>query len=338
MPRIHRSIPAFQFASLAVGAKTSSKRISPGEVELCDPRNRYIVSKPREAYWRVLVRGCCAADAYNDSMIFGKYGHLERANAWTHLFACVAFLVFAFVRPWWLGAQSLTAQLSGITAIFTAITFAVSTVYHTYATVPFWGVGMRTLDHASIAISLAAANIADLSLVTLNFQDVPLQTILDPLIAALVLLIYFGARRWYVPREETKELQYTGTGCTLGLFRTFHSDLEHAALRASSTATLTMAWIMAIPAAWHNLSDHAAAVWITGASVGTALLVGGVILDNLTPIDNLILRQGNANYGPIPCASKTCGCVMHSHALWHVIAILAAVTGISAREYGISTL
>jgi len=292
----------------------------------------------REAYWRVLVRGCCAQDADDSDAIIGKYGHIERANAWTHLIACVAFLIFAFIRPWAYGAGSLSAQLSGVAILFTAGTFAVSTVYHTYATVPFWGVGTRTLDHASIAVSLAAANVADLSMVTVNLKNTPIQSWIDPVAAAGVLVLYFSARRWYVPKEETKESQFDGKGCSLGLFRTFHSDLEHAALRASSTATLTLAWVMAIPAAWFNLTDLAASVWITGAVTGTVLLVGGVLLDNLSVIDNAIMRNGNAKWGPCQCASKQLGCALNTHALWHVIAILGAMAGISAREYGISTL
>lgn len=305
---------------------------------LCDEQDSYITRIPRQAYWRVLWRGCFAADAAQSKSIVGKYGHIERANAWTHLLACGGFLIFAFIRPWALGAKSLSAQLSGVAIVFTAGTFAVSTVYHTYATVPYWGLGTRTLDHASIAVSLAAANVADLCTVTRNFAVVPAQGWLDPILAAGVLVVYFGARRWYVPKEETREMQYGGEGCSLGLFRTFHSDLEHAALRASSTATLTVAWIMAIPAAWNNLDDFAATVWLTGAVTGTVLLVVGVLLDNLSPLDNMFLRKGNANFGPCNCASKTMGCALNTHALWHVIAILGALAGVSAREYGISTL
>ena len=329
---------AFQFTSLAVGAKSRPSPGKAGKPLQCDPNNRYVVKVPRQAYWTVLLRGCCAPDAGDDLSVIGKYGHLERSSAWTHLVAAFVFLIFAFIRPWTLGASTLSAQLSGVSIVFTAGTFAVSTVYHTYATVPRWGVPMRTLDHASIAVSLAAANVADLSMVTRNFSNVPIQTVIDPILASIVLVVYFGARRWYVPIEETKELQYQGKGCSLGLFRTFHSDLEHAALRASSTATLTLAWFLAIPIAWQTLELTAAMIWLAGAFFGTALLVGGVVLDNMTPIDDYIMRTGNAVFGPCNCSSKSLGCVVNSHALWHVIAIVAAAVAIAAREYGISTL
>ena len=323
-----------RFLSLEIGAKV----VPVDKASLCEDQESYITRKPRDAYWRVLVRGCCADDAGDSKSIVGKYGHIERANAVTHLIACFLFLAFAFMRPWLLGAKTLSAQLSGIAILFTSATFAVSTVYHTYATVPFWGVGMRTLDHASIAISIAAANVADLCMVTRNFIAAPAQGWLDPIVAAGVLVLYFGARRWYVPREETKEMLYSGEGCSLGLFRTYHSDLEHAALRASSTATLTVAWVLAVPAAWNNLDGVAAAVWFTGAATGTLLLVGGVVLDNMNSLDNMFLRKGNANFGPCNCASKTMGCALNTHALWHVIAILGAVAAIAAREYGIASL
>lgn len=329
------SLEPVAFQGIGVNPRaTTGKRAA----RYCTPENTYVIPVARQAYWRVLVRGCCAADAGESTAIFGKYGHLERANAWTHLVACIAFLIFAFIRPWAFGAGSLSAQLSGVAIVFTAVTFAVSTVYHTYTTVPFWGVGTRTLDHASIAISLAAANVADLCMVTRNFSNAKAYGWLDPIIASLVLVLYFGARRWYIPREETREDLFDGKGCSLGLFRTFHSDLEHAALRASSTATLTLAWVLAIPAAWYNLDSTVASVWVTGAVTGTVLLVGGVLLDGMAVIDYAIMRNGSARIGPCQCASKKLGCALNTHALWHVIAILGAMAGISAREYGISTL
>lgn len=305
---------------------------------LCDEEEGYITRIPREAYFRVLIRGCCAPDAEDSRSIVGKYGHIERANAWTHLAACVGFLIFAFVRPWAYGAGSLAAQLSGVSILLTSATFAVSCVYHTYATVPVWGVATRTLDHASIAISLAATNVADLCMATRNFERQKFQGYADPVLAAIVLVCYFGIRRCLVPKEETKELQFKGKGCSLGLFRTFHSDLEHAPLRVSSTAMLTLAWLMTAPAAVYNLDTVAATVWITGALSGTILLVGGVLLDNLSILDKLFLKRGNADFGPCNCASKKMGFVLNTHALWHIIAIFGAMAGISAREYGISTL
>jgi len=199
-------------------------------------------------------------------------------------------------------------------------------------------VGTRTLDHASIVVSLAVANVADLSMVTANFNNVPFQTWLDPIAAALMLVTYFVARRWYVPSTETEETQFDGVGCSLGLFRTYHSDLEHASLRTSGNVTLTLIWILAIPTALSNLTDVASLVWVVGVSSGTLLLIGGVVLDNMALVDNAIMRTGSADCGLCSCASQTMGCAMNTHALWHVIAILGAVVGIGAREYGISTL
>ena len=302
----------------------------------CPSFDTYTIHNPKEAYWHVLVRGCCASDADDSNSIVGKYGHIERANAWTHLIACAVFLVLAFVRPWALGAGSLSAQLSGVSILFTSATFAVSTIYHTYATTP-QGVAMRTLDHASIVISLAAANVADLSMVTVNFESVPAQGWLDPVIAAGVLVTYFATRRYVVPKEETREEQFGGKGCSLGLFRTFHSDLEHAALRTGTTATLTILWVLAIPSALTKLPTEASTVWLAGAVGGTLLLICGIVLDNSFILDNFFLQNGNAKIGPCSCASKSMGCALSTHALWHIFAALGPFSALVAREYGIST-
>lgn len=202
----------------------------------------------------------------------------------TLLIACVSFLIFALVRPWLLGAKTLAAQLSRVSIIFFAISFAVSTapLRSFLRGVPFW---------ASIVISLATANVADLCMVTNNFTAQAFQGWLDPIVAAISTLVYFGVWR----------------GSAAG-----HSDLEHSALRASSTVTLTIAWILAVPAAFHHLTDDAVAVWLTGTITGTLLLVGGIVLDN--------------------------SAVANAHTLLPFIAILGALAGISAREYGISTL
>jgi len=282
-----------------------------------------------------MVRGCCADDAANSNSLLGKYGHYERSNAWTHLVPCIVLMMFAFARPWILGAQTVSDQLSLTSIVFTAQTFAVSTVYHTYATVPFWAPATRTLDHTSISLSLACATIADLCMTTKNFTNVDFQAWLDPLIAAFVLIVYFGIRRAFVDETDTKQEAFTGEGCSLGLYRFFHSDLEHAALRASGSAALTLTWVLLIPSAFTNLVTDPAVIWVIGASIGTALLISGMILDNTAAVDDFLLRTKGE--GPCSCSSKALGCVFSTHAIWHVIAVAGASSSIFAREYGIAS-
>ena len=306
------------------------------ELQSSTNNNPYVIKVAEQAYWRVWIRGCCAADASDADSLIGKYGHLERANVWTHLIPCVVLMVFAFARPWILGAETVSDQLSVTSIIFTAITFAVSTVYHTYATVPFWAPGTRTLDHASIALSLSCATIADLCMATKDFTNVDFRAWLDPLAASFVLIVYFGIRRLYVDREDTRRESYTSKdGCSLGLYRFFHSDLEHAALRASGSATLTLTWVLLIPSAFKNLDTDPAVIWVIGASIGTVLLIAGIILDNTAAVDDFLLRTKGE--GPCSCSSKALGCVFSTHAIWHVIAVAGASSSIFAREYGIAS-
>jgi len=248
---------------------------------------------------------------------------------------CAIFWLFALVRPWILGADSISDQFAVLSIVFTSITFAVSTVYHVYSSVPELSPITRTLDHASIAVSLACANVADLCMATIDFKNVPYQAWLDPMVASLVLIVYFGMRRMLLEREDTKQTAYDGDGCTLGLFRFFHSDLEHAALRASGSASLTLGWILIIPVAFQYLGDDAAVIWLVGASIGTVLLIAGIVLDNTGVIDDVLLR--NKRVGPCSCNSQPLGCVFNTHALWHVIAVAGAISSIFAREYGIAS-
>lgn len=301
-----------------------------------DEKNPYVVTVANEAYWRVMFRGCCSNTSSDDSeSLIGSMGHLERANAWTHFVPCVLFILFAFVRPFLLGASTISDHLSTASIVLTATTFAVSTVYHVYSSVPSAAPATRTLDHASIAISICCATIADLAMTTRNFENISFQAWLDPLIASFVLIVYFGIRRLFVPVEETKQESYTGDGCTLGLYRIFHSDLEHAALRASGSAALTLSWVMLIPTALNTLDADPAVIWVIGASIGTLLLIAGIIIDNTGIVDDVLMR--NKKIGPCSCNSQALGCVFNTHALWHVIAVAGAASSIFAREYGIAS-
>lgn len=319
---------------VATGTSTFEKK--PLDLNRCqEAEDSYTIRRSRSAYWAVLFRGCFSSDATTSKSVVGKYGHLERANAWTHLIAAAVFLTFAFIRPWALGASTLAAHLSTVAIVSIACTFAVSTVYHVYSAVPSAGYITRTLDHASIVVSLALGTVADLSLVTLDFKDSPAQTYLDPILAMVVLIAYFATRRLFIPREETREEQFAGEGCSLGLFRVFHSDLEHAGMRIAGNVTLAASWTVAIPAAFSNLRFESALVWLIGAVLATVFLASGVMLDNLSPIDNFYVRNQGDVCWPCPCTSKRAGCALNSHALWHIIAVVGAIVATVAREYGI---
>ncbi len=298
----------------------------------CPRDEAYIVNKPREAYWRVLIDN--AGDGDRSESIVGESGHLERANAWTHLIGSIVFAVYAVVRAFAVDQHSFTAQLSGVSCVAISIMFAVSTVYHVYNTVPGCAAIVRNLDIIAIYVSMAVGYVADQSLLTNDFSNVPFQVIADPVLAAAALVFFFAVRRYFVPKEETRDFQFEES-CALGLFRFFHSDLEHAGLRVAGVVTLTFSWILSVSAAYNNLRLGVANVWLFGVIFATTMLISGVVFDNLLVPDRAYAKGKHAWYKCTGCNSKTLGCAMTSHAWWHVISFVGVLIMTGAREYGL---
>lgn len=302
----------------------------------CPQPDHYVIEDPKEAYYRVLFHHETRGD--RSKSVVGSTGHLERANAWTHIIAAAIFMLWAFIRPGVLDMHSFTAQLSGVSIVATAVMFGVSVVYHVYGTVPGCAGIVRNLDHIAIYVGLSAAAAADLSLVTNDFNSLPFQSIADPLAAATVLTVYFSARRFLVPHSETEEHMYADL-CSLGLFRLQHSDLEHAGLRAAGSSALAFSWILMAPAAVVNLEPGVSAIWMVGAVLATLLLITGVVVDNFYYVDDAYATNSQRCFGACrSCNSTEIGCVMTSHAWWHIISFLSTSVLIAAREYGISRI
>lgn len=198
-----------------------------------------------------------AKHALTESVV-GETGHLERANAWTHLIAAAMFAIYAFVRPWVFNMHSLTAQLSEIAVVMSALTFAVSATYYVYSPVRGCAPIMHDFNYLAIYAAIATAAVADTSLVTKAFVGVPFQTIADPLLAATIAGGYFTIRRIMVPPDKP--------------FRRFHSDLEHAPLRRVASWSLVFVWIMIVPPAFNNLTIEAAGVWLGWVLTASVLL------------------------------------------------------------------
>ncbi len=80
-----------------------------------------------------------------------------------------------------------------------------------------------------------------------------------------------------------------------------------------------------------------AATWIVGAVLATLLLVVGVAVDLLYFVDDAYAANSQRCFGVCrACNSKQLGCVMNSHAWWHIISFLSTSVLIAAREYGIT--
>lgn len=220
--------------------------------------------------------------------------------------------------------NSLTAQLSGLAIVMSSVMFAVSVAYHVLGTVRDYAATMRNLYHLAIYAAIAVATVADTSLVTNDFDGTHFQTVLDPLLAASIIGAYFTTRRWLVPSSETSEVIFDDA-CSIGLFRFFHSDLEHASLRVVGVGTLTMAWILLVPPAFANLTVEAAGVWFSGVVTASALLVAGVLIENLYRSDEAFAK------GRTMLTTQ-----MTSHSWWHVISVVSIVIAVVGREFGVS--
>lgn len=308
-----------------------------GTPPLCP--NHYVVENHREAYRRVLWSNPTPnQDRSRD--VLGPTGHLERANAWTHITACGLFCGYALARVWLIDQHSLASQLSGISINVSAIVFAVSAMYHVFSAVPGLAAYMRYADIVSIYMAMAVSCVADAALATNDFANVGAQTAIDPLLATTVLGAFFTVRRFLLPPDETRT-DYFEDACQLGLYRFQHSDLEHAGLRTGGIVAIIVQWVLLLPAVFDNLSASVAALYLSGRVLGTAMLILGVLFDNAQIPDRALAgKEGywNRTGAACGCASKRLGCVMGAHAWWHVLALVATVILTASREYGISQM
>ena len=301
--------------------------------------NHYVIENQREA-WRRVLWSNPTPQRDRSSDLLGNTGHIERANAWTHLVACVVFGGYALARVWLIEQHTFAAQLSGLAINVSALTFATSVAYHVFGTVPGCGGYMRNLDHVAIYLSMAVSCAADAAFVTNDFAGVPAQCLADPMLAATVLGTFFMVRRFLLPPDETRQAQFEDS-CELGLYRFLHSDLEHAGLRTGGITMIVVQWVLLLPAAFSNLSPEVAGLYVAGRFLGTSALIAGVIFDNaLLPDKALAGKEAywDRSAAACGCASKELGCAMNAHAWWHVISLIAAIILTASREYGVSQM
>lgn len=297
-----------------------------------------------DACWRVLFSNPPQGDAVRRARVterrrvsfLGTNGHVERANAWTHVLGATAFAVFAVARPQLpLDSVSTAGVLSTYTSVVVACTFAVSTGFHTLGTVRWMSPVMRMFDHGAIDVALAVASTTDAAVVTLNFHDVPWQTVADSIGVAVVILCFFMYRRYVLPPEDT---EVAWGDCRLGLFRVQHADFEYSALRSSSYVVLSFGFVMLIPAALENLSPLASTTIVACNGGALVLLIGGLLLDNVLAWPDTLYQDPARRAGqkPLPmCHNRQCGCIMTSHAFWHMFSLFSVLTQTIGREIAI---
>jgi predicted membrane channel-forming protein YqfA (hemolysin III family) len=301
----------------------------------------YTITHAAEAMQRVLCfnppvgniarRKRVAAMRQKHSLL-GVYGHTERLNAWTHVLGALVFLAFTILRPIFkLDTASVAGRLSAASSALAIVTFGTSTCYHVFGTVRRFSPWLRMSDHGAIYLGMAIACTADVAIATRNFENVPWQTVADTVFVATALLGFFLYRRSVLPPERT---EIAWGECQLGLFRFQHSDFEWGALRSAGYVTLSFGFIQLLPVYYNNLEDSNASFVVLCNGIALALLVGGLLLDNVIIWpdvqyeDDYWKRKKPSLY----CHSTACGCIVTSHAIWHLCTLLSIACLTIGRE------
>ena len=139
-----------------------------------------------------------------------------------------------------------------------------------------------------------------------------------------------------MPPEDT---EIAWGNCVLGLFRIQHADFEYGALRSSGYICLSFGFVALIPAALRNLSANAAAILIVCNGVSLILLIAGLLLDNVLIVPDVWYMDPKNRKGKNPkivCHNEGCGCIMTSHAWWHVFSLFSVLICTIGREIAIA--
>jgi len=274
------------------------------------------------------------------SSILGPTGHYERFSSWSHLAGFVGFGIYAVVRQVVADNRSTVEGVFASVAAWTvACVFLVSSLYHATAADPAFAKVTRILDYVAIYLGLSIGATADIAAATRGFENVPIVTIVDIPIAAMLLILFFLWRRMRLPTEETWQEDFTtvppSVECTVGrgLFSKGHTDLHHSQLRQATSLLLTASYFMTIPAAVMTLGTDVAVPVIALQAVGFLLAVLGMLLDRIWEWPNRSLVEGKQ----ASCYPNSCGCVLTSHGLWHLIALVSGACTVAAREYALGS-
>lgn len=268
------------------------------------------------------------------SPLLGLTGHVERFSVWSHVFGSVLFALYALLRSAFSDGRNPSDALVAAAAWTAAFTFACSSLYH--ATSPDREISTftRVVDYVGIYIGIVVTALADISVVTRGFRNVPLIAILDIPIGAVAISLFFLWRRVRIPRHVTWQADRASCTMGLGLFYKSHYDQHHAPLREATTFLLALSYFMVVPAAVATLGTDTAVVVLGLQGSGFLLLVLGMVIDRVLGWPDSQLVEGRMSW----LACRACRCVMTTHGLWHVIAVLAAVVGAVAREYALATV
>ena len=124
-------------------------------------------------------------------------------------------------------------------------------------------------------------------------------------------------------------------GCSIGrgLFSRGHGDLEHGHFRQATSLLIFANFFMSAPAAYALLGATVASVMLALQISGFVLVSLGMAIDRVLEFPDGLLVEGEATCFACP---TTCGAVLNSHALWHLIAMVSAGLTVASREYALA--
>ncbi len=276
------------------------------------------------------------------STLLGPTGHYERMAYWSHVVGALLFICYAILRQANAGNHAtVEGGLTTAAGWVTAGVFLTSSIYHATAPDPHFAYVTRVLDYIAIYVGITTSTTADIAVATRGFQNVPVETVLDLPLAAGIIIVFFVWRRWLVPLEETwEEHQHRVNAkkradCSLciGLFSRGHCDGPHAHSRQATSLLIFANFFMSAPVAFALLGNEVASVVLALQIFGFVLVTFGMAVDRVLewPDSHLLEEEDTCFACP-----KTCGGVMNSHAVWHVIAVLSAGCTVASREYALA--
>lgn len=265
--------------------------------------------------------------------LLGAYGHLERSAVYTHLVPAALFFLYFVIRPATPQGRVDTEASAAVAAAVLAFssTFFISSVYHVYSASRVASAITRLLDYGFIYFSMAVGGLSDLAAVSVNNAGTTWQSGWDIFLALFLMVTFWSVRRYVLPISETRK-PYFASKCSLGFARHMNVDLAHSSLRAAAGVCIAYAWVLSIGPAYSNLERHCANALLATRLVAVALLVAGMAVDNL-----VLFPDGFADdtkpLSRCVCYSRRAGCVMSSHALWHVLSAVSVLANTIGSEY-----
>ena len=338
-------------APVSTAALRLQRKLLPDPVPAeCEYRDQYSIGDPQnpkegcsrfcELFHGVAFSNDVSKRVGTISSLLGPTGHYERLSFWTHFAGAFAFAAYATVRQVLVRDDArLAGGLTSAAAWTISAVFLTSSLYHCTAPDLNFAMVTRVLDYAAIYIGITVTTTADIAVATRGFVNVPAQTIVDLPASAVILIVFFVWRRSRLPGESTwtkhEITSRSKDGCLLGrgLFSYGHRDLAHIQMRQSTSLLLFGAYFMVVPAAMEVLGHGVARVVLALQLSAFVTVALGMAIDRVFEFPD-----GNLVEGSMTCLAcpNTCGAVLNSHALWHLVAMVSAGLTVASREYALA--